>query len=313
MVDCSFPETLESVHCHKIEECSMSEIHRLPASVRVGFFWNKYGLKGRGYLTRLIGCKLVKEGDYVVQTKHGAKLAIDLRNLDIYATIFNSGGEWEPHIARTCQRLLRKSDIFFDIGANAGCISLDTRAFFGEDICMFLFEPQPSLSNSIKKSIAINRFNNINVLETLLGNHDGTAALYLTSHAIHASMIPREDTFNKLVLPICKIDTLIASGRCSPPDVIKMDTEGAELQILEGMRQTLTEYSPTILFEADVNMDRFGYNVSDLLKLIASTGEYDFYANLASGRLQRYQQQPTSDILAVARRHRDRIEQSWID
>ena len=92
-----------------------------------------------------------------------------------------------------------------------------------------------------------------------------------------------------------------------------MDTEGAELQIIEGMRQTLTEYSPTILFEADVNMDRFGYKVSDLLNLITATGDYDLYANLPSGRLQSYGQQPTSDILAVASRHRDRIDRSWID
>ena len=32
----------------------------------------------------------------------------------------------------------------------------------------------------------------IQLFEVLLGNYDGTAELYLTSHAIHASMIPRE-------------------------------------------------------------------------------------------------------------------------
>ena len=286
----------------------------LPVFVRAGFFWNKYGFKGRGHLARLIGRRFVRQGDYVVETKHGAKLVIDLKNLDIYATIFNSGGEWEPHIAKTCQRLLRTSDIFFDIGANAGCISLDTRASLGEDVRMYLFEPQPSLSSSIRKSITINRFKNIHVLEVLLGNHDGMGELYLTSHAIHASMIPREAAFDKIVLPICKVDTLVASGRCPPPDIIKMDTEGAELQILEGMRQTLVEHSPTILFEADANMNRFGYGASDLLALISSTGDYDFYANLATGKLQRYEQQhQASDVLAVASRHRHRIDQNWID
>jgi FkbM family methyltransferase len=178
---------------------------------------------------------------------------------------------------------------------------------------MYLFEPQPSLSTSIRKSVSINRFNDIHVFEVLLGNYDGMGGLYLTSHAIHASMVPRESTFDKIALPICKVDTLVASGRCPPPDIIKMDTEGAELQILEGIRQTLMEYSPTILFEADSNMDRFGYGVSNLLALISSTGDYDFYANLATGRLQIYKQQQTSDILAVANRHRDRIDKHWIE
>jgi FkbM family methyltransferase len=281
--------------------------------MRAAFLWNKYGFRGRGYLARLIGRKFVKQGDYVVRTKHGAKLLIDLNNLDIYATIVNSGGEWEPHIAKTCQRLLRTSDVFFDIGANAGCISLDARALIGEGVRMCLFEPQPSLSNSIRKSIAANRFNNIQVFEILLGNYDGIGELYLTSHAIHASIIPREDTFNKIRLPICKVDTLIAAGRCPPPDIIKMDTEGAELQILDGMRKTLKEYSPTILFEADSNMSRFGHSALDLITLISSAGNYDFYATSATGRLQIYERQQTSDILAVARRHRDRINQNWVD
>jgi FkbM family methyltransferase len=291
----------------------MPDSYRLPALVRAGFLWNKYGFRGRGYLARLIGRKFVREGDYVVRTKHGAKLLVDLNNLDIYATIFNSGGEWEPHITQTCQRLIRTNDIFFDIGANAGCISLDTRALIGEGVRMCLFEPQPSLSKSIRKSISVNRFNNIELFEVLLGNYDGTAELYLTSHAIHASMIPREKTFDKITLPISKVDTLVAAGRCPPPDIIKIDTEGAELQILDGMRKTLMEYSPTILFEADANMDRFGYSASDLITLISSAGSYDFYATSASGRLQIYKRQQTSDILAVARRHRDRINQDWVD
>jgi hypothetical protein len=91
-----------------------------------------------------------------------------------------------------------------------------------------------------------------------------------------------------------------------------MDTEGAELQILQGMRQTLEEYSPTVLLEADQNMSRFGYGASDLIELIASAGNYDFYAVLSNGSLQRYAGQQSSDILAVASRHRSRIESNWL-
>jgi len=290
----------------------MSDPCRLPTLVRAGFLWHKYGFKGRGYVPRLIGRRFVRKGDYAVRTKHGAKLHVDLENLDIYATIFNSGGVWDPHIAQACHRLLRANDVFFDIGANAGYISLDTRALIGEDIRMCLFEPQPSLASSIKKSTALNRFNNIQVFEFLLGDYDGTADLYLTSHAIHASMVPREKTFDKVTLPICKIDTLVATGRCPPPDIVKIDTEGAELRILNGMRTTLREFSPSILFEADVNMNRFGYGVSDLIALISSAGTYDFYGVSDTGVLQIYNQQEASDVLAVARRHRDRINQNWV-
>jgi FkbM family methyltransferase len=290
----------------------MSVYNALPPLVRVGFLWNRYGFRARGYLPRLIGRKLVRKGEYVIQTKHGAKLVVDIDNLDIYASIFNSGGEWEGHVARNCQRLLRKNDVFFDIGANAGCISLDTRALIGAGTKMYLFEPQPSLANSIKRSIAINCFDDVQVFEFLLGNSDGHSDLYLTSHAIHASMIPRENPVGKVTLAVWKVDTLVATGRCLPPDIVKMDVEGAELQILHGMRRTLEEHSPTILFEADQNMSRFGYSSSDLIELIASAGNYDFYAVLPSGSLQRYTGKQSSDILAVASRHRSRINPKWL-
>src|SRR6476620_5571464 len=146
---------------------------RLPAVVRFSFFWNKYGFRGRGYVPRQIGRMFIKRGDHIVRTKHNAKLVIDPGSLDIYAAIVNSGGEWERHVAQNCQRLLRKNDVFFDIGANVGCISLDTKAFFPEISRMCLFEPQPSLSAALRASIAANGFDNIEVFDFLLGDCDG--------------------------------------------------------------------------------------------------------------------------------------------
>jgi FkbM family methyltransferase len=281
--------------------------------MRFAFLWNRYGLRGRGYVPRQIGRRFLKNRTYIMQTKHGAKLIIDPINLDIYAAIFNSSGEWEPHVAQTCRRLLRKDDVFFDVGANCGCISLDTRASMKEHITMCLFEPQPSLASSLRRSIAVNCFDNIRVFDFLLGNYDGTAELYLTSHAIHASMIPREKTFDKILLPIWRMDSLIANGTCPPPDIIKIDTEGAELQIMQGMSITLGKFSPSLLFEADSNMTRFGYATSDLIKLLRSMSDYEFYEILPKGSLRKYEGQAASNILAVAPRHRKRLDQNWLD
>jgi FkbM family methyltransferase len=297
-------------------EAPVSNVARsdnLPVLVRAAFFWNKYGIRGRGFLPRLIGRKLIKRAEYFIVTKNGAGLLLDLDNLDIYATIFNQGGEWEPHVARACQRLLRNNDVFFDIGANVGCISLDTKALKGDGIKICLFEPQPSLSGAIKKSVAINRFKEVYVFDCLLSDYDGAGELYLTSHAIHASMVPRERSAAKISRPVWKVDTLVSGGQCAPPDIVKIDTEGAELKILDGMRKTLEEYSPSILFEADQNMNRFGYGADDLISLISSASDYKFYIVLDDGKLQNYVRQGRSDnILAIASRHQSRISKDWV-
>ena len=152
-------------------------------------------------MPRKIGQLYDLSTNYTIETAHGAKLRLDMSNLEVYAPIYNAQGRWEPHVVNTCVRMLRANEVFFDIGANAGIVTLETRMLLGETVSIFAFEPQPSLAESLRRSIVINAFTNVKVFECLLSNFDGSADLYLTSHSIHASMIPREHAFKKISCP----------------------------------------------------------------------------------------------------------------
>ena len=45
------------------------------------------------------------------------------------------------------------------------------------------------------------------------------------------------------------LDVLVEKLKLTPPDVIKIDAEGAECDILEGARTTLTKYRPALYVE----------------------------------------------------------------
>ncbi len=279
----------------------------LPLLVRFGFFWNRVGPRGRGFVPRQIGKLYGPELDYIIRTAHGAKLRMDMANLEVYAPIYNTQGTWEPHVASTCVQMLRPGEVFFDIGANAGMVTLETRAMLGEAVSIVAFEPQPSLAESLRRSVALNSYSNISVFECLLGDEDGSAELFLTSHAIHASMIPRERTFERISRPLHRIDTLVKEGRCAAPDIVKIDTEGAELKILHGMSETIHSASPSLIFEADENMERFGYSGRDLIDYLMTLQDYRLYSILPNGQLRPWAPRLASDVLAVAPRHLDRI------
>lgn len=284
----------------------------LPLLVRLAFFWNRAAPRGRGFVPRQIGKLFKGNVDYIIGTAHGAKLRMDMANLEVYAPIYNAQGRWEPHVAGTCARVLRPGEVFFDIGANAGMVTLETRAMMGPEITICSFEPQPSLAESLRRSIAINGYSNVRVVETLLGDEDGEAELFLTSHAIHASMIPRERSFVRLARPLNRIDTLVTKGDLPRPDIVKIDTEGAELRILHGMAETIRARAPSLVFEADENMARFGYSGKDLIDYLGTLAGYRVYSILPDGQLRPWSANVASDVLAVAPRHADRVTDDWL-
>jgi FkbM family methyltransferase len=284
----------------------------LPLLVRFAFFWNRVAPRGRGFVPRHIGKLYGRDADYVIETAHGARLRMDMNNLEVYAPIYNAQGRWEPHVVGTCVRMLRPHEVFFDIGANAGMVTLETRALVADSVRIFSFEPQPTLAESLRRSIAINGYRNIDVFECLLGDEDGRTELFLTSHAIHASMIPREKSFQKISLPLHRIDALVKSGECALPDIVKIDTEGAEQKILRGMAETIRSAAPSLVFEADENMARFGYSGEDLVEFLRSLHDYRIFSILPNGQLKPWAPRVASDTLAVAPRHLDRVTQEWL-
>jgi len=73
----------------------------------------------------------------------------------------------------------------------------------------------------------------------MLGNENGEGRLFLTSHSIHASTVPRERRYHELRVPLRTLDNLIANGEAVSPDVIKIDVEGGEFKVFQGAELTI--------------------------------------------------------------------------
>lgn len=224
------------------------------------------------YLGRWLGAGM----KVAIRTPHGAYLAVDSSSLELYTSMRLNG--WDENILAACIDLMQKGSTFYDIGANAGYMSVCTAAHFAGEIKVVAIEPQPKMARAACRSMLINGFTEFDVFPILLGDSEREEKLYVTWHAVHASLQPRSHS-NKTVLsiPMTTLDALIENKKLSTPDVIKIDVEGAELEAFKGGRNTLTLTKPAIIFESDTNAWRFGYTRKQLIEFLRECGYDRFY------------------------------------
>jgi FkbM family methyltransferase len=188
-----------------------------------------------------------------------------------------AGGHWDLPVLNTCLQLLSPGQVFYDIGANVGYMAIEAASRLGDKIRTYAFEPQPELARNVAISAALNGLKNVQVFTAMLGREPGEATLFIPSHSIHASAVSAEAGATAISCPMTTIDELVQGGVMAPPDVIKIDVEGAERDVFEGARRTLTQHRSAIVFESDRNAERFGYTRRQLCDLLRQMADYVFY------------------------------------
>jgi FkbM family methyltransferase len=161
----------------------------------------------------------------------------------------------EPWLDDVYQTVLRcREGAFLDVGANIGqtmfkILSLDSsRQYIG-------FEPQVACCFLIQHFLEENHISDYAILPVGLSNKNGTVKLYLRggNYDSAASMVKnfRPESFYTAHHYVCvrKGDELIAELQVTSVSAIKIDVEGAELEVIEGLRNIIREKMPFIIFE----------------------------------------------------------------
>ena len=232
--------------------------------------------RGKCFFPRWLGRLCCKNGKFTVRTASGALLAVDPANWDIFTKLLLMGGTWDKPVLEACIACLQPGDVFYDLGANVGYMSIETASLFKDAIRIYAFEPQPNLAHIVALSARLNHFQNLAIYDIMLGKQEGVSNLFIPSHSIHASSISRESNSRSIACKVETLDNLVARGNIPPPNVIKIDVEGGELDVFRGMQNIIRGITPYIIFEADDNMDRFGYDREDLFNFILNLTDYQF-------------------------------------
>lgn len=163
-------------------------------------------------------------------------------------------GHNELPVQNALAHYTKKGDVFYDIGANVGFFTVIGARLVGSKGSVFAFEPLQANIKYIKKNIAVNKFQNVKVIEKAVSNYSGwgklNVAAFSGGSALSTAAVP-PDFVETIDVEMVMIDDLVLHHEMPPPSIIKIDVEGAELEVLAGMKKTISTCFPVVIYEVD--------------------------------------------------------------
>lgn len=171
-----------------------------------------------------------------------------------YATVAFALGVYELPVQEEMAGLLKPGDVFYDVGANIGFFSVIGAKLVGTQGQVYAFEPVPENIRILSHNLDMNHFTHVTVIPKAVSSATGGGELLLAIHPGGSALTSGDapvDLKGSMPIELVSIDDLIFERSFKPPNVIKIDVEGAEAEVLAGLRRTLQQYHPTLVYEID--------------------------------------------------------------
>jgi FkbM family methyltransferase len=198
-------------------------------------------------------------GDHtaLVATRWGAKMLVDTRD-SMVAPWLLLDGLWEANVTGWLQLTLHPGQVFVDVGANIGYFTLLGGQLVGPTGKVVAIEAHPRLAELLRRNVVINGMHHhVTAWHRAAWSKQTTVPFHLRAHyaanssvgSIGPSGLAELDDEEEIVeVDAVAVDDLLAE--LPRVDVIKVDVEGAEVQVLTGLDRTLRRNSEiTVMFE----------------------------------------------------------------
>jgi FkbM family methyltransferase len=186
-----------------------------------------------------------------------------------------SGAIREEGLTRELTRLLPQSRCFADVGANVGYYSC-IAAGLNPDLDICAFELDSLNVARMRQNIALNECRNIELVHAAVTDRGGEVtyerppendAMPCSTLTIAPPLFDRIAERRERVRAITLDEFFLARGIL--PDLVKIDVEGAEVEVLRGMEVIIRRARPTIFVEVHgVALPRFGHSPTDVVTFL---------------------------------------------
>ena len=196
--------------------------------------------------TRLVLGRL--GGRPLKRSVHGYQMWLDPSDPGISKNLMLNGDR-EKQLRLILERELHPGNVVLDLGANIGYYALMERDLIGPSGRIYALEPSPSNVALLRKNLALNGADTIEVFELAGGAERGRGTFYLAEHSNLNTFLPLDDGSKPVEVEIIDMSTFLADKQ--PIDLMRMDVEGYEVEVLAGLRAAIQSgaFRGKIVFE----------------------------------------------------------------
>lgn len=164
---------------------------------------------------------------------------------DVYSVMPEREGDVNHEVLRS----LRKGDVFIDVGASIGYYTVLGAKIVGHTGRVLSIEPVPETVKILKRNLALNRIDNVEVFPFAVSNKKGPVVLHVPRDCYgQASQLGNSGDLVRAEA-VCLDDV---SRSITQIRTIKIDVEGAEYEVLLGAKETLRK-TDTVIVEFSRN------------------------------------------------------------
>ncbi len=187
--------------------------------------------------------------------------------------------EYEEANISTIDKHVVEGMTIIDVGAHIGLMSVILGQKTGKTGAVYSFEPTPSTFEVFKKTIRINNMDNLIYPENaavsvktgrspfLVSTYPGDVSNRLVNETIS------DKNTRSIDMQLYAIDDYVVQKGIPKIDFIKIDAEGAELNVLKGAVKTLQQFSPRIILALHpIFLGNFNHSMDQIWDFIEQNG-----------------------------------------
>lgn len=179
----------------------------------------------------------------------------------------------EPGTTDVLRRLVQPGMVVADVGANIGLLTLVMAWAAGPGGKVIAFEPEAVPRSNLEKMKHLNGLSWVEVRDQAVGEKAGQLTFHVSDIIGHSSLyaLPENEGSREIQVEVVRLDDVAPAKRM---DVVKIDVEGAELDVLAGMKGVIAK-NPDLAIVAEFgpeHLKRVGQTPAQWFKAFTDAG-----------------------------------------